>query len=186
MEELGVTEPQAGEFPRSFEWFNCPVRGPNGAEIKLSFRLLPILADRFLALMQSDKVNKTKLAAEWVEAEFVASVEAAIAGGYDLTFGAGALTKDPIKHGQGLIDKYPDLAARVAITDGNAGTATLIQEQVLRAGFQPGDTVAVFGPTGGLGCGVAQLLLDLQPESLLLLFYHKKKFLASRSLHRAG
>ncbi len=158
--------PGSGEDPGWIKWFSFPVCPPSqssGQPIWVDFYVIPVLAPRFLKAVVAGQ------AYNWAEEVALAAISEAQADGVELTLGWGALTKLATNHGQLFLEKHPELSGQFNSTHGDAGTALLVTEGLMRAGVEPGCRVAVMGANGAIGDAVSRVITTvIQPESILL------------------
>ncbi len=167
LRELGLDWPESGEDPGWINWFSfpvCPRPASGGQPVWVDFYIIPVLASRFFKAVVGGQAYK------WAEEVALAAISEAQADGVELTVGWGALTKLATNHGQLFLEKHPELnGQQFNSTHGDAGTALLVTEGLVRAGVQPGCRVAVVGANGAIGDAASRAITAaLQPENIVL------------------
>lgn len=167
-ERLGELEkpwwPGGEAKPGYIRWFSFPVEPPKGATwrpVWVDFYIIPVLAHQFLA-----ECRAGGRAFGWSKQVAFAALAEACQDKVEITVGWGALTKNATNHGRGFV--RCSQRWKFSSTHGDAGTAALVIEAIRKAGIKQGFRIAVLGANGVIGSAVAHALVQLSPDSILL------------------
>lgn len=165
LRELGREWPPPGTDPKFIRWFSFPVVPKNNGlkPVWVDFYIIPVLAPLFMDALKGGNAYK------WTSRVAESAIEEALAHNVRLTIGWGALTKLATGHGA-IFQKnmWGKLPASVSTTHGDAGTAAIVIDTLMRAGLVAGARVAILGANGAIGDVVSRAVTQLQPASILL------------------
>ncbi len=157
-----------GRDPMPIRWASFPFKPsghvPGALDAWYDFYVIPVFAPEFMEVM-----TEGKEAARWVMELIAWGIQEAKKDGVKhLIIGLGAATKLATGHGAKILAEM-HIPPWVNINHGNSGTVAMVLEEIIKAGIEPGDRVAVIGAYGPMGEAIAEAMIALKPSSLLLI-----------------